>query len=308
MDQTELFQLLERSRAKIFRARESRIKPGLDDKILTSWNGLMIGSMAQAGRIVERKGFIEAAQKAADFILLRMRDERGLLRTHRAGVSKLNGYLDDYAYLISGLVDLYEASFEERWLWEASSLAREMIGRYWDKANGGFFFTADDHEKLIVRKKMAQDGATPAGNSMAAYGLLRLAKLTGDEEFSSRGRDVIRSFGQYLERVPAAFHMMLVALDFLLDKPVEIAVVGEPEADDTRAALQAINEAFVPNKVVAFRRSSEKGLSGESVPLLEGKMAVDKAATVYICENFTCQEPLTEPNAIRSALGRDNER
>ncbi len=299
IEAADLLRLLERGRKKLFYARKKRVPPGLDDKILTSWNGLMIGSMAQGGRITEVPAYLDAARKAADFVLTRMRDGRGLLRTHRAGVSKLNAYLDDYAFMIVGLVDLYEASFEKRWLDEASALAREMVDRFWDDEDGGFYFTANDHEKLIVRKKMAQDGAIPAGNSMAAYGLLRLGKLTGDEAFSSRAREVIRAFGGYLEKAPAAFHMMLVALDFMLDKPVEIAVVGDPESPGTREALRAISGAFVPNKVLAF----SDGADGESgVPLLRGKTAVDGAAAVYLCENFTCREPLTDPVAVKAAL------
>ncbi len=295
----DLLALLERGRRKLFFERKKRVRPGLDDKILTSWNGLMIGSMAQAGRITEVGEYLDAARRAADFVLTRMRGERGLLRTHRAGESKLNAYLDDYAFLIVGLVDLYEASFEKRWLDEASALAREMVARFGDDGDGGFFFTSNDHEELIVRKKMSQDGAIPAGNSMAAYGLLRLGKLTGEEGFSSRGREVIRAFGGYLEKAPAAFHMMLVALDFMLDKPVEIAVVGDPASPDTREALRAVSGAFVPNKVFAF--SDGAGEAG-GVPLLEGKTAVDGAAAVYLCENFTCREPMTDPAAVRAAL------
>ncbi|MEE9255829.1 MAG: thioredoxin domain-containing protein [bacterium] len=298
----DLFGILERGRKKLFQARGKRVRPGLDDKILTSWNGLMIGSMALAGQVTEVGGYIDAARKAADFVLTRMRNGSGLLRTHRAGVSKLNAYLDDYAFMIVGLVDLYEASFEKRWLEEAGALAREMAVRFRDGESGGFFFTANDHEELIVRKKMAQDGAIPAGNSMAAYGLLRLGKLTGDEELSSWGSEVVRAFGGYLKNAPAAFHMMLVALDFLLDKPVEIAVVGEPASADTREALRAVTGEFVPNKVLAFGPAPGGAGAESGVPLLEGKTAVGGAATVYLCENFTCREPLTDPEAVRSAL------
>ena len=240
----DLFDILQRGRAKLFAERERRVKPGLDDKILTSWNGLMIGSMALAGRILEHPPYVEEASKAADFILNNMRDERGLLRSHRAGVSKFNAYLDDYAFLIVGLVDLYEASFEPRWIQAASDLAREMISRYWDDEEGAFFFTAHDHERLIVRKKMTQDGAIPSGNSMAALGLLKLAKLSGETEFAECGLGVLRSFGEYLDRAPAAFHMMLVALDFYLDSPMEVVVVGERDSEDTRATLRAVDSRF----------------------------------------------------------------
>ncbi len=298
----KLFEVLQRGRAKLFAERERRVKPGLDDKILTSWNGLMIGSMALAGRILEHRPYVEEASKAADFILNNMRDERGLLRSHREGVSKFNAYLDDYAFLIVGLVDLYEASFEPRWIRAASDLAREMVSRYWDDEGGGFFFTAHDHEQLIVRKKMTQDGAVPSGNSMAALGLLKLAKLSGEAEFAERGEDVLRSFGEYLGRVPAAFHMMLVALDFHLDSPVEVAIVGERNADDTRAVFRAVESRFIPNKVLAYKSESSDEETDAAVPLLDGKSMVDGQATVYLCENFTCKEPLTDLGKIGKAL------
>ena len=298
----ELLDILQRARAKLFDAREQRIKPSLDDKILTSWNGLMIGSMALAGRVLERAAYVEEAKKAADFILDNMRDEQGLLRSHRQGVSKFNAYLDDYAFLIAGLVDLYEASFDPRWIRVASALAREMIARYWDEEGGAFFFTAHDHEKLIVRRKMTQDGAIPSGNSMAALGLLKLARLSGEAEFAERGEGVLRSFGEYLGRAPAAFHMMLVALDFCLDTPMEVAIVGERGAEDTRAALRAVGSSFVPNTVLALKSESSAPEADAAVPLLQGKSMVDGRAAVYVCENFSCKEPLTDMSALKKAI------
>ncbi len=303
--EAELLDILQRARAKLFDARERRVKPGLDDKILTSWNGLMIGSMALAGRVLDRAAYVEEASKAADFILDNMRDDRGLLRSHRQGVSKFNAYLDDYAFLIVGLVDLYEASFDPRWIRAASDLAREMIARYWDEEEGAFFFTAHDHEELIVRRKMTQDGAVPSGNSMAALGLLRLARLSGEAEFEERGEGVLRSFGEYLGRAPAAFHMMLVALDFYLDTPMEVAIVGERGAEDTRAALRAVGSSFIPNTVLALKSESSAEEADAAVPLLQGKSMVDGRAAVYVCENFTCKEPLADMNALKKAIQRN---
>ncbi|MBI3128706.1 MAG: thioredoxin domain-containing protein [Candidatus Tectomicrobia bacterium] len=302
IESEKLLGILQRARRALFEAREKRVKPGLDDKILASWNGLMIGAMALAGRVLERRDYVEAARRAADFVLGKMRGESGLLRTHRGGESRLNAYLDDYAFLLAGLLDLYEASFEPRWVREAVKLAGEMIERY-RGADGAFFFTSKDHEALIVRKKSAQDGAIPSGNSMAALGLLRLGKLTGEERFAEAGEGAIRAFGEYLEKAPAAFHMMLVALDFRLDTPVEIAVVGDPAAPDTREALRAVDAQFVPNKVLAFLPARDGAEAEAAVPLLRGKTAPNGAATVYLCENFTCREPLTDPEAVRRALG-----
>ena len=301
MEAGKLLDLLQRARRRLFEARERRVKPGLDDKVLASWNGLMIGAMALGGRILERGDCVEAARRAAGFVLERMRGERGLLRTHRGGQSRLNAYLDDYAFLLAGLLDLYEASFEPRWVREAAALAGEMIDRYRD-GDGAFFFTSADHEALIARKKAGQDGAIPSGNSMAALGLLRLAKLTGEARFAEAGAGAVRAFGEYLERAPAAFHMMLAALDFHLDAPVEIAVVGDPAAPATREALRAVDAEFVPNKVLAFRPAGDGAEEEAAVPLLRDKTAIGGAATVYLCENFTCKEPLTDPAAVRAAL------
>jgi len=302
ISEDELLEVLERSRQKMLIAREKRIKPSLDDKVLTSWNGLMIGSMALAGRITGEERYLEAGRGAASFVLTRMRSGRGLLRTHRAGVSKLNAYLDDYAFMMMGLVDLFEASFEVRWLDDAESLSREAIDRFWDDGKGGFFFTSNDHEELIVRKKISQDGAIPSGNSVAALSLLRLGKLTGSDFLSDRGAETIRAFGQILDRAPAAFHMMLVALDFYLDEPMEIAVVGDPDAEDTQAALRAVNAEFVPNKVLAFRSSSGRDDLGKKVPLLEGKTLVNGGAATYLCRNYACDLPITDAAEVTERL------
>ena len=267
----KLLAILNAARRKLFEARAKRVRPGLDDKIITSWNGLMIGSLALAGRVLDAPQYLKAASAAADFILSKMRSERGLLRTHRNGESRLNAYLDDYAFLIFGLVDLYEAGFENRWLEEAGALSREMIDRFWDEDDEAFFFTSHDHEELVARKKMAQDSAIPSGNSMAAWGLLRLGMLTGEEEFSRKGAQVLRVFGLMLDRAPAAFHMMLAALEFQLDDPVQIAIVGDPSAEDTRAALRAVDSQFVPNKILALLRPSEDAEGLAAAPLLRGK-------------------------------------
>ncbi len=305
MEEDKLLAILQRGRTRLFAERERRVKPGLDDKILTSWNGLMVGSMALAGRILEHSPYLEAATEAADFILGNMRDGRGLLRSHREGVSKLNAYLDDYAFLLVGLVDLYEASFQPRWIRAASDLAEEMIARYGDDEEGAFFFTAHDHERLIVRRKMTQDGAIPSGNSMAALGLLKLARLSGRAEFAVRGEGVLRAFGEYLARAPAAFHMMLAALDFHLDTPMEVAIVGERDSEDTRAALRAVDSTFAPNKVLALKSELSGAEADAAVPLLRGKAMVNGRAAVYVCENFICKEPLSETQAIKRALERN---
>jgi len=300
--QEVLLETLERSRVKLFRAREKRIKPGLDDKILTSWNGLMIGSMAVAGRGEAGAAYLAAARRAADFVLTRMRGERGLLRTHRAGQSRLNAYLDDYAFMMMGLVDLYESSFETKWLDEAAALAREAIARFWDEGEGAFFFTSNDHEELIVRKKTAQDGAIPSGNSVAALALCRLGKLTGEAAFTEKGQGVIRVYGELLDRAPGAFHMMLVALDFDLGTPVEVAIAGDPASADTQAALDTVNSVFAPNKVVALRAPSDDAEIEKKIPLLAGKEVIGGVAAVYLCRNYTCDAPLTDLTAVRERL------
>ena len=295
MELSELEALLAEGRQKLFAAREKRIKPGLDDKILTSWNGLMLRGMAMGYQLTGKPEYLAACENSAEFVLTTLSQEDGLLlRTHRAGKSHLNAYLEDYAYFIAGLIALYEASFEPRWLAEAERLAHLMIEQFGDENGGGFFFTGKAHETLIVQSKSAYDGATPAGASMAIHSLLRLAKHLDKPDFHDKAVETLKLYYHQMEAMPSGSGQLLCELAFLLSTPKEIAIVGQ--APD--AMLAALHERYLPNKIVAAAAST----SGSTLPLLAGKTTIDARATAYVCENYACQVPTTEVDAFVEML------
>jgi uncharacterized protein YyaL (SSP411 family) len=291
-------------RRRLFEARSKRVRPGLDDKALTSWNALMIAAFAQAAQVLDRPQYAAVAARAAEFVLAHMRGEDGrLLRTwSRGSPAKLNAYLEDYAYLIDALVTLYEATFEGRWLSDALELAGVMVEQFWDEAEGGFWFTGRDHEELIARHKDVQDNATPSGNAMAATGLLRLAALTGRADLRDRAGRVLRLCQGLMEAHPLAAGQSLVALDFWLGPVQEVAVVGDLADEETRRVLRAVRGRYAPNQVTAFRQAGAGEEAMADVPLLAGK-AGGGAVTLYLCENFACRAPAVGAAAALAALG-----
>lgn len=295
----ELRRRLESSKRKLLEARGRRVWPGRDEKVLTSWNGLMINAFAQAAQVLEKPAYAQAAGRAAEFLLNRMRAPQGrLLRTYSAGAEpKLNAYLEDYAFLIDALVSLYEAVFDPRWLHAALELTDVMIDQFWDEREGGFFYTGKDHEQLIARGKDPSDSSIPSGNGMAVSALLRLAKLTGRADLLEKAEATLRLFSHLLENSPMAGGQMLLALDFYLGPVQEFAVVGDPQKEETRQVLRLLRQGFRPNKVVALKTSSVMDMP----PLLAGKTAAG-GATTYICENFTCQAPVVGAQALEQAL------
>jgi uncharacterized protein YyaL (SSP411 family) len=299
----ELRALLDEARRKLFEVRSRRVWPGRDEKVLTSWNGLMIAAFAQAARTLDVPGYADTAAAAADFILTRMRTPDGrLLRTYSAGSEpKLNAYLEDYAFLLDALVTLYEATFAPRWIESALELAEVMIGRFWDGSEGGFYYTGTDHEQLIARVKDIQDSSTPSGNAMAATALLRLAKLTGRIDLQEKAAATLRAFLGLMRAAPMAAGQMLIALDFHLGPVEEFAVVGDPAGADTRRVLRAIEGRFRPNKVLALLPPSGLEAIETLLPLLAGKTAADSVAT-YVCRDFACQAPLVGADAAEKAL------
>ena len=299
MDVSELETLLADGKQKLFEAREKRIKPGLDDKILTSWNGIMIRGMAMGYQLTGKSEYLEACEKSAEFVLTVLSQDNGLLlRTHRDGKSHLNAYLEDYSYFIAGLIALYEASFEPRWLTEAERLAHIMIDQFGDDAGDGFFFTGKAHETLIVQSKSAYDGATPSGASMAIHSLLRLAKHLDNPEFHDKAVETLLLYFHQMERMPSGSGQLLCELAFLLSTPKEIAIVGRKEDAKTEAMLTALHGTYQPNKIVALSESAD----GQMLPLLTGKTQVDNTATVYVCENYVCQAPTTNVEAFVELL------
>jgi uncharacterized protein len=296
-----LAEVIERGRSVLFEAREKRIKPYRDEKILTAWNGLMMRSFAEASRAFDRKDYLDLAIRNADFLLTRLRRDGRLLRTYKDGESKLNGYHEDYAYVIEGLLALYEASFDSRWFEEARALAETMIAQFWDAEAGGFFFTSADHERLITRTKDFYDNAIPSGNSAAASSLTRLSLFTGEDRYRRMAETILQLMKPAMMRAPSAFGRLLSALDLFLASPFEIAIIGAPESPETRAMVDVVFKRYLPNKVVAF--ATEAGSKeSQTIKLLEGRDRIDSKATAYICRNFYCEAPQTRAEGLAEAL------
>ncbi len=286
------------SRRTLFELREQRIKPDRDEKIITAWNGLMLASFAEAGVVLDRPDYTAAARRNAEFILSDLRRDGLLLRTYKDGVAKFNAYLEDYAFFIEGLVTLYETTGEFRWLNEALALADRMIEEFWDEQNAGFFFTGKSHENLIVRSKDYFDNATPSGNSVAAGVLLRLAVLTGKENYRHLAIAVFREAADAARRFPSGFGYLLSAIDFLLSTPKEVAIVGR-DAADIEPLLRETWRRYLPNKVVA----PAMGQAQEpAFPLLQDRPPLDGRATAYVCEQYTCKQPVTDPSELPAQL------
>jgi uncharacterized protein YyaL (SSP411 family) len=290
MPASDLTQNLERSRRKLFEIRERRIKPDRDEKILTAWNGLMLASFAEAAAVLNRADYAAAARQCAEFMLSNLRKDELLLRTYKDGVAKFNAYLEDYAFLSEGLLTLYETTGDARWLEQAARLADQMIVEFWDDENGGFYFTGKSHEDLIVRSKDYFDNATPSGNSVAAMVLLRLAVLLGNDRYRNLAVAVLSESAETALRFPSGFGYALSAADFHLSRPKEVAIVGADKAS-LQVFLSEVWGTYLPNKVVAARLAADPPLP-VVVPLLEDRSAVDGQTTAYICENYTCQQPV----------------
>jgi uncharacterized protein YyaL (SSP411 family) len=300
----ELRARLDEARRKLFEVRSRRVWPGRDEKALASWNGLMISALARASAVLGRLEYREAAARAADFILARMRTPDGrLLHTWSRGYEpKLNGYLEDYAFLLEGLVDLYEATFEPRWVAAALDLAGVLVRQFWDEVGGGFFYTGRDHEELIARTRDAHDGSVPSASGLAVTALLRLATLTGRDDLRERAVKTLRLFSGVLTESPRVAGQMLIALDFHLGPVREFAVVGDLGSAEAAELFRVLRRAFRPRAVLAARAAA--GAAPETdqlIPLLAGKAALD-GVTTYVCENFACQAPLVGAAAARAAL------
>ncbi|HWF51305.1 MAG TPA: thioredoxin domain-containing protein [Solirubrobacteraceae bacterium] len=284
-------------RRVLYEARSGRVRPGLDDKRLTAWNALVISALADAGAVLDRDDYRRAAVAGAEFILRDLRDDEGrLLRTWKDGQGRLRAYLEDHAFFLEALLTLYEATFDARWYHEAVALADEMIGHFADSAQGGFFTTADDHERLAARRKDIDDAPIPSGNSAAAFGLLRLALLSGEHEYERHAVGVLRLLYPIAVKHPHGFAHLLRAADFYLAPVKEVAIVGS--GDGAEALVRVIREGFRPHLVLAAAPSGSDG-----VPLLDGRDPVDGEAAAYVCEHFTCQAPVLTAADLAAALG-----
>jgi uncharacterized protein YyaL (SSP411 family) len=303
-----------RGREVLFAAREARVHPGRDDKILAEWNGLMIHALAEAGAVLDRADYVSAAQRAADFVLSRMCSTPGLddpqsgtrlFRTYKEGRAHLNAYLEDYAAVALGLVALYEADFDPRWLQTADDLASTILDRFGDARGGGFFQTSDDHERLVARRKDFVDSAVPSGNSLAAHLFLRLGALLGKAEYTDHATRVMQLMAEAMGAQPGAFGRLLCALDMYLNPGHEIAIIGDPSADDTRAMLAVVRRQYLPNAVIALKSPGDDAVP-YLVPLLVGREQIDGRATAYVCRHYACRLPVTAPPALAAQLASDS--
>jgi hypothetical protein len=292
---------VESGRRRLFDVRERRVKPGRDEKILTAWNGLMLTSFAEASAILDRADYREVARANASFLVTELQRDGRLLRTYKDGTAKLNGYLEDYAALIDGLISLYEATGELEWIEGAIKLSDTMIEQFWDSEAGGFFFTGSNHEKLIVRSKEWLDNATPSGNSVAALVLLKLNALTANEDYRRRATTILRLMGDQIRRYPSAFGLALQALDFYLSSPLEIAIVGQGSDEGLAQMTKALWDTYLPNRVIALLKN-DFARAPQVVPLLAGRNDPDGPAAAYICRAHTCQAPVLSSDALRHQL------
>ncbi len=285
---------LDAARKALYEARAKRVWPGLDDKRLTSWNALAIAALAEAGAVLGRPDYLEAAAGCAAFVLGNMRGTNGrLLRTYKDGDARLNAYLEDHAFLLEALLTLYESTFEASWFESARALAETMLDRFGDPERGGFFSTSNDHEELIARRKEIGDHPIPAGNSAAALGLLRLAALSGEGRYEAAARGVLRLFAEPALRHPHSFGHLLRALDFELAATREVALVG----GDLSELAPTVRDRFRPHLVLA---GGPEG--SEEPPLLRGRTAVDGHPAAYVCENFACKLPVSTAAELAGAL------
>jgi uncharacterized protein YyaL (SSP411 family) len=300
----ELGHRLEKARTKLFDARTQRVHPHKDDKVLTDWNGLMIAALATGAQVFGEPLYEDAARQSADFILTNMVDARGrLYHRYRDGEASVSAFLDDYAFLTWGLIELYETTFEASYLQRALDLNAMMLQHFWDHARGGFYFVADDADTILTRRKEVYDGAVPSGNAVAMLNLLRLARLTARPEYEEKALQISRAFSSAVLQAPWAHTHLMIALDFALGPAYEVVIVGEPHAEDTGALVGPLRRVFAPNKVVLFcpagaEASDITRLAGftKDLSILNGK------ATAYVCRNFRCELPTTEAQQMLALL------
>ncbi len=292
-------------RQKLYDARRLRTPPGRDDKILTSWNGLMLRAFATAAWVLGSEQYAEAARANARFIRANLQRDGRLLHSYKNGQAKINGFLEDYAFLTDGLIELYRATFEPEWLEWASELANTAIDEFYDAGSGAFYDTAESSETLISRPRDAYDSATPSGNSVISEALMELAQLTGDERFRSVATSVLESYAAAAAEQPHGFSRLLLAIDLAVGPSVEVAIIGDPAAEDTRALVEALRDRYMPRVSVAA--TSENGQASEALPVLRDRGMIDGRATAYVCVGYTCQLPTADPaqmlQQIESVVG-----
>jgi hypothetical protein len=299
----------ERCRHKLFVAREKRVHPYKDDKILTDWNGLMIAALAKAARVLERAEYGERAQQAAEFILRAVRDDKGrLLHRFREGEAGIRATVDDYAFFIWGLLELYETTFDVSCLRSALELNRLFVDGFWDEQGGGFYITSDESDDLPARKKEIYDGALPSGNSVAALNLLRLGRITADPLLERKAEAIKRAFAGNVGQMPFAYTQLLIAVQFGLGPSYEVVIAGDPGSDDTKGMLRSLRSRFLPNKVVVLRpQGDDAGAIIELAGYTEHQTSQSGQATAYVCRNFNCELPTTDTSTMLGLLDVNRE-
>lgn len=304
MQASELEKMISIANKKLFEHRKNRIHPYKDDKVLTDWNGLMIAAFARGAQVLDLPVYSEAAGKAASFILNNLRGpENRLLHRYRDGEAKYKAHLDDYSFLIWGLIELYEASFESFYLKNAIELTEEVIEYFWDEQSGGFFFTPDDGEDILVRKKEIYDGAIPSGNAVALMNLLRLARFTGRKDLDDKAERLVKAFSHKIKEYPSAYSQFMSSMDFLNGDTQEIVVTGTPETDKTHEMLRAVNRIFLPNKIFIFRPSGKKSSDIDEIAgFITDYLPIDGKTTAYICKDHTCSQPITNIEGVIEKL------
>jgi hypothetical protein len=299
-----LIRRLESARAQLFAARTKRVHPHRDDKILTDWNGLMIAALAKAAQAFDEPRYADAARRSADFILANMIDAKGrLCHRYRDGEAAVTAFLDDYAFLCWGLIELYEATFESSYLQRALDLNAAMLKWFWDQEGGGFYFTAVDADRVLVRKKEVYDGAVPSGNAVAMLNLLRLARLTGSQQYEEKAAALARAFSDTVMQAPGAHTQLLIALDLARGPSYEVVIIGYSQAEDTKAMVRSLRKTFVPSEVVIFRPADEEApaitrLAGFTKDLV----CLNNQATAYVCRSFRCELPTTDVHQMLTML------
>jgi uncharacterized protein YyaL (SSP411 family) len=304
-DEADVRRLLAEGRVKLFEIRAKRPRPHLDDKIITAWNGLIISAFARAAQVFDDSAYLEAAEGAAKFLRSELHDESRhiLFRNYREGRSAVEGFADDYAFLIQGLLDLYEASFEVAWLRWAIELQETQDRLFFDDAAGGYFSGTGSDPSILLRLKEDNDSAEPAASSVAALNLLRLAQIRNDPKFYERAEKTIDAFAPQIDHFPSAMPQMLVALDLSLSTPRQIVVAGQREAADARALVREVHRHFVPNKILLLADGADnQRCLEEKLEALRGMKPVDGKAAAYVCENFTCKAPVTNAHALGEHL------
>jgi uncharacterized protein len=304
----EVRQSLGRSREKLLSIRNGRPRPHLDDKIIAAWNGLMISAYARAAQVLDEPRYLESATRGVQFLRTHLYDEKSklLFRNYRESRSDIEGFADDYAFVIQGVLDLYEASFDIEWLKFAVELQETQDRLFFDEKNGGYFSTTGKDSSVPLRMKDDNDSAEPAASSVAALNLLRLAQFRDEKEFEDRARRTIDAFGPTLSHFASAMPQMLVALDYSLSKPRQIVIAGKPDAPETKALFKEVHRHFLPNKILILADGGEsQKYLGEKNEAIRAMSTINSKPAAYVCENFTCKAPVTDPEALRILLSRE---